>query len=352
MRWIFSVVIFLLVGISSVSAQDNIRLNDGTIFQVRVIEITPEVIRYKHLNNLDGPEFFIHLSEAHSIEYEDGSNISIRLLQREHLEVARQRAAIRNEQTRQAIIQREQERKEAVILREQEKKEAAILQEQRRQTAINEERVRQAAALQEREREILIQREQRIQVAYQKEQERKEAARLREQEKQATIQREQARQAIIQREKEVQMANQQTRNNGTDQEAPQKLKIGIYANAGGAIPLGDELIPGGPSVNVELIKNNFYSVINLSVPIEGDVGFGFSGLFNYLWKSKIGDFYLGGGLGYTYHTYHFFTFGASAGYRFVTSFDVFFSAGVYIGGRINEDFELDIKPILGAGYVF
>ena len=109
---------------------------------------------------------------------------------------------------------------------------------------------------------------------------------------------------------------------------------------------------GSPYTGIDLIKNNFYSIINISIPIENNIGFGFSGIFNYLWKSKIGDFYLGGGLGYTYHTNHFFTFGANAGYRFVTSFGMFFNAGGYIGGKINDGFELDIKPVLGVGYVF
>jgi len=130
------------------------------------------------------------------------------------------------------------------------------------------------------------------------------------------------------------------------------LKIGINANAGGLIPLGETLKRGGPSVNVEFIKNNFYSIINLSIPIQDSVGFGFSGLFNYLWRSKIGDFYLGGGLGYTYHTNHFFTFGTNVGYRYVTSFGMYFGAGAYIGGRVNDGIMLDIKPVLGVGYVF
>ena len=128
--------------------------------------------------------------------------------------------------------------------------------------------------------------------------------------------------------------------------------IGINANAGGLIPLGDTLESGGPSFNFELIKNKFYSNINLSIPFDNGVGFGFSGIFNYIWKNKIGDFYLGGGLGYTYHNNHFFTFGANVGYRFVTSFGMFFNAGGYVGGKINDSIELDIRPILGIGYVF
>jgi len=131
-----------------------------------------------------------------------------------------------------------------------------------------------------------------------------------------------------------------------------KPSVGINVNAGGLIPLGDTLESGGPSLNVEFIKNSFYSVINLSLPIQNGIGVGFSGLFHYLWKSRIGDFYLGGGLGYTYHNFHFFTFGVNAGYRYATSFGMFFIAGAYIGGKLNDGFDLDFRPVLGAGYSF
>ena len=132
-----------------------------------------------------------------------------------------------------------------------------------------------------------------------------------------------------------------------------KMFFGINANAGGVIPLGNTLDPSGPSLNFEFIKNNFYSIVNVNLPIQNNtVGFGFSGIFNYLWKSKIGEFYLGGGLGYTYQDNHFLTFGANAGYRFITSFVMFFNAGGYIGGKINDAFTLDIRPVLGAGYLF
>ena len=132
------------------------------------------------------------------------------------------------------------------------------------------------------------------------------------------------------------------------------LTFALSTNAGEAIPIG-ELTPGGISVNFEFIKNNFYSFMNLSVPIiykTKDVGFGFTGNFNYLWKSKIGDFFLGGGLGYTYLENHFFIFGANAGYRFVTSSGMYFSVGGFIGGEFSKEFSLYFNPILGVGYTF
>ena len=132
----------------------------------------------------------------------------------------------------------------------------------------------------------------------------------------------------------------------------EKMIFGINANAGGLIPLGNTLVSGGPSINLEFIKNNFYSMVNISMPIQDNIGFGFLGIFNYLGKSRIGDFYLGGGLGYIYHNFHFFTFGVNAGYRYVTSFGMHFNAGAYIGGKLNDGIDLDIRPVLGIGYSF
>ena len=135
----------------------------------------------------------------------------------------------------------------------------------------------------------------------------------------------------------------------------EELNFGISADAGGAIPIG-ELTPGGISVNFEVIKNSFYSFMNISVPIDyttKNIGFGFTGIFNYLWKSKIGDFFVGGGLGYTYlYKNSFFIFGATAGYRFVTSSGMYFSVGGFIGGEFSKEFNLYFNPILGVGYTF
>ena len=62
---------------------------------------------------------------------------------------------------------------------------------------------------------------------------------------------------------------------------------------------------------------------------------------------------MGGGLGYTYlDENNFFTFGANAGYRYVTSFGMYFSLGGYFGGMLSEEISLDLKPLLGIGYLF
>ena len=227
----FLAVFFFLCGLVFVKAQDLIAFRDGSVIETKIIETTPNQIKYKRFDYLDGPTLIIPLADILSIRYENGI------------------LDIRNPYP-------------------PEKQESPIIDKK------------------------------------------------------------------------------------SPKKKSEKTNFGLNANAGGLIPLGETLTASGPSVNFEFIKNNFYSIVNLNIPIEDTVGFGFLGIFIYLWKSKIGDFYLGGGVGYTYHSDHFFTFGASAGYRYVTSFGMYFGAGAYIGGKINDGIKLDIRPNLGIGYVF
>ena len=69
--YIFAIVFFLL-GVSSVYAQDLIVLKNGEIIEARVLEITPSEIRYKRIEHLDGPTIVIHVSDVLSIRYENG----------------------------------------------------------------------------------------------------------------------------------------------------------------------------------------------------------------------------------------------------------------------------------------
>jgi len=83
-----------------------------------------------------------------------------------------------------------------------------------------------------------------------------------------------------------------SKNTAMDQD---RFIFGINANAGGAL----SNIRGGPSgfgINFELGKGKFNSEINLMIP---NGGFGFLVTFNGFWPSKIGGFYLGGGLGFS-----------------------------------------------------
>ena len=68
---IFGLVFFLL-GVFSVSAQDLIVLKDGSIIEVKVIEISSSEIRYKRFDHLDGPTIVINAANVLSIKYENG----------------------------------------------------------------------------------------------------------------------------------------------------------------------------------------------------------------------------------------------------------------------------------------
>jgi len=73
---IFSVV-FLAVGLWSVTAQDLIILRDGSVIESKVTEISPTEIRYKRFDQLDGPTIVVPASNVLSIRYENGKVESI-----------------------------------------------------------------------------------------------------------------------------------------------------------------------------------------------------------------------------------------------------------------------------------
>ncbi len=52
---------------------DNIILKDGKEISAKVIEITPDLIKYKKCSNLDGPTHSIYKSEVLILQYNDGS---------------------------------------------------------------------------------------------------------------------------------------------------------------------------------------------------------------------------------------------------------------------------------------
>ena len=79
---------------------------------------------------------------------------------------------------------------------------------------------------------------------------------------------------------------------GTTAKDGNRFIFGVNANAGGFITSG---LGGGPSMNIELGKGHFTSEINLIFPAGG---FGGLAAFNGFWPSRIGGFYLGGGIGY------------------------------------------------------
>jgi hypothetical protein len=160
---------------------------------------------------------------------------------------------------------------------------------------------------------------------------------------------------------------------------PDKLTVGIIANPSG-------LLLYGPSISVDFSKGNFTSQIDIIIPYglvsTSGGGIGFLSTFNYLWHSRLGGFYLGGGLGYiwekdyhqgynyredfhsdgAYWDSHLNTFGLNIGYKFVTKSDLSFRTGVFAAVAIDwasrewsrnaRPVSFYIKPDIAVGYSF
>jgi hypothetical protein len=173
----------------------------------------------------------------------------------------------------------------------------------------------------------------------------------------------------------------QAENPNTTALNPDKFIFAFNANGGGAILAGVSLPGNGPSLCFEFSKGKFNTEINLIIPVGYSVGFGGLATFNYFWHSRIGGFYLGGGLGYIYSTYteygvdlyrvkpgtegmagntefipasgsadftnHNFTFGLNIGYKFVTKSGVYFRTGAYVGMAINSGTATSVNKDLG-----
>jgi len=65
-------VVFLAVGICSITAQDIIVFKDGTMLESKVLEISPTEIKYKRFDHMDGPIIVIPTNNVLSIRYENG----------------------------------------------------------------------------------------------------------------------------------------------------------------------------------------------------------------------------------------------------------------------------------------
>lgn len=61
-----------LFGVLSAAAQDLIVKTDATKIEARVIEITPDEVRYKRFSNPDGPTYVLPVSHIHYIQYANG----------------------------------------------------------------------------------------------------------------------------------------------------------------------------------------------------------------------------------------------------------------------------------------
>jgi|GEM_PF-5337402 len=143
-------------------------------------------------------------------------------------------------------------------------------------------------------------------------------------------------------------------------EETDKLTVGVNINPAG-------FMLSGPSVNVDFTKGSFNSEIYLIFPSLSFVtnndmagGFGFLGMFNYFWHSRIGGGYLGGGIGYIYTRLpdlpaHTFAVGANAGYKFLTKSGMYYRVGGFFGMEfVTENFEsytgIYFKPDMTIGY--
>jgi len=141
----------------------------------------------------------------------------------------------------------------------------------------------------------------------------------------------------------------QPARSGTDR-AKDKFIFGVNANLGSALGYIWEG-PSGFCLNFEFGRGNFNSEINLTFPRGG---FGFLATFNRIWHNRIGGFYLGGGLGYSFYTseinadwaiyrgvegenygdaytQHSFTLGLNIGHKFVQSSGLYFRVGIFTG---------------------
>lgn len=71
-KGLMAICLFFIIG-HSVYSQDIITLKNGDILTVKTIEINETEIKYKEMNNLDGPLRVIYKSDAFSIKYENGT---------------------------------------------------------------------------------------------------------------------------------------------------------------------------------------------------------------------------------------------------------------------------------------
>ena len=61
-----------LCGALTAAAQDLIVKTDAAKIEAKVIEITPEAVRYKRFSNPDGPTYVLPVAQIHYIQYANG----------------------------------------------------------------------------------------------------------------------------------------------------------------------------------------------------------------------------------------------------------------------------------------
>jgi len=72
MKKLLLLFITALLLVSRLIAQDVIFIKDGTELQSKVLEVLPDIVKYKVYSSLDGPTYSIYKSDILLIKYEDG----------------------------------------------------------------------------------------------------------------------------------------------------------------------------------------------------------------------------------------------------------------------------------------
>ena len=70
-------IVMLLCGVilpGTLQAQDLITKKDGTDITAKILEVSPNAIKYKDWSNLDGPTFILRTSDVLIVRYENGQN--------------------------------------------------------------------------------------------------------------------------------------------------------------------------------------------------------------------------------------------------------------------------------------
>ncbi len=67
-------LVLLLIGFGFVSfSQDVIVKTDGSTIKCKVVEVGPDIIKYKRLDNISGPDYFIEKASVAKIDYKNGA---------------------------------------------------------------------------------------------------------------------------------------------------------------------------------------------------------------------------------------------------------------------------------------
>jgi hypothetical protein len=68
-----AITLFILLSLPVfILAQDHLYFTDGSVHTTKILEITPEVVKYKRFDFQDGPTYTIKRDDIQKIEYSNG----------------------------------------------------------------------------------------------------------------------------------------------------------------------------------------------------------------------------------------------------------------------------------------